>query len=92
MDEYEWKPYHPTDEQVHSDVDVLTAPFNDTSKNSTKVLVRGEPTIVPYPFLEDYAYFDDGSKIESGGREFIETEKEATDCPQPHCRCVCDPL
>ena len=90
LDDYEWKPYHPTNQQVNDYVDVLTAPFNHTSDNSTKA-VKSEPTIVPYPFLEEYAFYDDMSKTVGESKNDTGVEP-INECPKPHCKCVCDPL
>ena len=83
-DEYEWKPYLPTDPDVNDHVDVLTAPnSSDAIRNDTRQ-IEGEPTIVPYPFLEEYADLNIGPVL-------VE-EKNLASCPQANCRCVCDPL
>ena len=80
LDDYEWKPYQPTDQMVNKEVDVLTAPFNE----STDARDIEEAQDGQLPFLESLSYYDDDSKNDY---DYVEAHDS---CPKNHCRCVCD--
>ena len=95
FNDYEWKPYQPTDQMVNREVDVLTAPFNG-STDANKSVIPGtitrnieEAKDNQLPFLESSSYYDEDSKNDTFDYDYADIET-LDSCPKTHCRCVCD--